>query len=170
MMRSPPAVLDAALPASARRSRRRCWTRRSSPGWATSMSARRCSARGSQPAAAGAHRSGRAGGAAGAGDQGDADRGDRRRRVIVARLRAAGRGTGLFPARLEGLWARGRALRALSGPARLRWRAADRAVGPQHVLLPADPAVATSRTPPAGTSDTWPTTRTSSSRPTAGSA
>ena len=49
-----PEPLDAAFSAaglsaalgrpSARRSRRRCWTRRSSPGWATSMSARRCSA------------------------------------------------------------------------------------------------------------------------------
>ena len=77
-------------------------------------------------------------------------RGDRRRRLVVARLRAARRRTGLFPARLEGLWPRGRALRALPRPARLPGRPPHHAVRPQHVLLPAHPALATSRAPQPG--------------------
>ena len=86
-------------------------------------------------AAAGVHRTGRAGEAAGAGDQADADRGDRGRRIVVARLCADQRGTRLFPARLEGLWARGRALPHVPGRRRLQRGAADRAGGPQHLLL-----------------------------------
>ena len=70
-------------PASARRSRPRCWTRRSSPGWATSMSARRCSAPRSVPLRSAHTVPGRARGAAGAGDPGHAARGDRRGRVLA---------------------------------------------------------------------------------------
>ena len=86
----------------------------------------------------------------GAGDQGHAERGDRRGRIIAARLRPAGRRTGLFPARLESLRPRRRSLRALSRPPRLPRHPPHHAVGPQHLLLPAHPALATSRPPPAG--------------------
>ena len=173
-----PEPLDAAFtppacrprwPASARRSRRRCWTRRSLPGWATSMSARRCSA----PASArsvGPHDPGRPRRPAGAGDQGDAARGDRRRRFVAARLRAAGRRTGLFPARLEGVWPRGRAVRALPGPPACPGIRRIMQSGAQHVLLPAHPAIATSRATSTGESERWPTSRTSWSKRMAGSA
>ena len=69
------------------------------------------------PLRLGAHHPGHARGAAGAGDQGDVAGGDRRRRIIAARLCAAGRRTGLFPARLEGVWPRGRS-RASAVPGR----------------------------------------------------
>ena len=68
--------------------------------------------------ALGLHGARRAGGAAGAGDPRHAARGDRRRRVLAARLRAAGRRARLFPACLEGLWPRGRTLRTLPRQAR----------------------------------------------------
>ena len=75
------------------------------------------------------------------GDQGDAERGDRGRRFQPAGLCAARGGVGLFPARLEGLWPRERALRAVSGPAGLRRNRPDRAIRAQHVLLSAHPAL-----------------------------
>ena len=78
-------------PASGRRSRPRCSTRASSPGSATSTSARHCS----EPRSARRRSAHTVPGARavrlGAGDQGDVDRGDRRRRFELARLRAAGR-------------------------------------------------------------------------------
>ena len=98
----------------------------------------------------------------------DAARGDRRRRLVAARLRPAGRRARLFPARLEGLRPRGRGLRALPRPPRLSRHPPHRPVGAQHVLLPAYPAIATSRPPPPG-ERRWPTSRTSSSRRMAGS-
>ena len=80
----------------------------------------------------------------------DAARGDRRRRFVAARLCPAGRRAGLLPARLEGLRPRGRGLRALPRPPRLPRHPPHHPVGAQHVLLPAYPAVGTSRPPPAG--------------------
>ena len=74
-------------------------------------------------------------------DQGDARGGDRRRWLLAAGLRAAGRRAGLFPARLEGVWARRPALRALPWPAGLRRGGAHGAVGTFHLPLPAHAAV-----------------------------
>ncbi len=85
--------------------------------------------------------------AAGARDQGGPDRSHRGRRLQSARLRAARRRTRLFPARLESLWSRRRAMRALSGCARMRRRQPHRAVRAQHLLLPAHAALARTRLP-----------------------
>ena len=52
---------------------------------------------------------------------------------------------GLFPTRLEGLWARGRTLRAVPRQAGLSGRAAGHAVGAEFFLLPAQPAVSCQR-------------------------
>ena len=89
---------------------------------------------GDQPAAGGRDGCGGAGGAAGGCDQGDVDGGDRGGRVELARLRAAERGAGVFPACVEGVRAGGGGLRAVSGGA-LCGDQADRAGGEEHVLL-----------------------------------
>ena len=103
-------------PGGARRSRRRCWTRAWWRGWAISMCARRCSAPRISPRRL-AH----------------SVAGARAARLVpaikatlaeaiaaggssAARLRAAGRRAGLFPARLEGLRPRRRACERCPGP------------------------------------------------------
>ena len=122
---------------------------------------------GDQPAALGAHRPGRA------RRRGWCRRSRRRLHEAIAaggsslaRLRAARRRARLFPARLEGLWPRGRALRAL--PRRARLCAGIRRVvqaGRSTFLLPAHAALAKAPNPRTE-SGTWPAaTRPSSSRP-----
>ena len=96
---TPPSPLPASRPrwpASARRSRPRCSTRRSSRVSAISMSARRCSARRLSPQRSAHTIPGIARQPAGARDQGHAARGDRRWWFHLARLRPAGGELGYF--------------------------------------------------------------------------
>ncbi len=83
----------------------------------------------------------RAGEAAGHGGPRRAGGSDRRRRILLARLRAARRRARHVPARLAGLWPRGRALRRVSRAAGLRGDRPHRAERPQQLLLPAAAAL-----------------------------
>ena len=75
------------------------------------------------------------------GDQGDARGRHRRRRVELARLRAAERRAWLIPARLEGVWPRGAAVRTLLRGAPLSRHKPPCAGWTQHVLLSANTAI-----------------------------
>ena len=166
--RSPRPACPPRWPASARRSRRRCWTRRSSPGSATSTSARRCSARGSARCARPTPSPARA------------PRGWCRR----SRRRCARRSPpadpslrdyvqpdgelGYFQHAWKVYGREGEACERCPGRPACSGDPPHHPVGAQHVLLPAYPAIATSRPPPTG-ERRWPTTRTSSSRRMAGS-
>ena len=119
-----------------RRSRRCCSTSGSSPGSATSMSARRCTWPGSRPARAGGRISRPRLDRLVEAIKDGAARGDRGRRLDASRLCPARRRARLFLEAMAGLWPRRASPAACGAPIRRRIEG-----GPLDLLLPALPAL-----------------------------
>jgi hypothetical protein len=128
--------LAAALKGRAPRSRRRCWTSTSSRASATSMSARCCFAPAS-PARLAGELTATAGAGPGPDHPRGAGRGDRGRRVILARLPPGQWRAGLFPARISGSMTARASPAPTPGCTGTIARSCSRAGPPSSVPLPA---------------------------------